>query len=139
KLLSAAAVLRRYDGDEVLTTGAVVQDGVGTLVGGGERTLSEDELRDVPEQAAELAAAQGPADDYVAVDDGYRVGGSNPAWGGNGRDGGWVTPTASLALDEGWLDGEQYGPKSAAPARDAAERFAELLDEAGLTVTGELA
>src|SRR5699024_2045889 len=89
------------------------------------------------EQAAELAAAQGTTEVSVALDDGYLVGGSNPAWGGNGRDGGWVTPTASLALDEGWLDGEQYGPKSAAPARDAAERFAELLDEAGLTAPEE--
>ena len=138
KLLTAAAVLRRYDGDEVLTTRAVVQDGVITLVGGGDMTLSEDDLRDLAEQAAELATAQGTAEVALALDDGYLVGGPNPAWGGNGRDGGWVTPTASLALDEGWLDGEQYGPKSATPARDAAERFGELLDEAGLTVTGEL-
>src|SRR5699024_8745210 len=79
--------------------------------------------------------AQGTAEVALALDNGYLVGGPNPAWGGNGRDGGWVTPTASLALEEGWLDGEQYGPKSATPARDAAERFGELLDEAGLTVT----
>src|SRR5699024_6834803 len=47
--------------------------------------------------------------------------------------------TASLAMEEGWLDGEQYGPKSTDPAGDAAERFAELLEEAGLEVAGEIA
>ena len=139
KLLTAAAVLREYRGDEVLTTRATVQDGVITLVGGGDMTLSEDDLRALAAQAAALAAEQGTTEISVALDDGYLVGGANPAWGNNGQAGGWVTPTASLALNAGWLDDEQYGPKSATPARDAAERFAELLGEAGLTVTGEIA
>src|SRR5699024_10262659 len=109
KLLTAAAVLRRYDGDEVLTTSAVVRDGVVTLVGGGDMTLTEDDLRDLAQQASELAAQQGTTEVSVALDDSFLVGGVNPAWGNNGRAGGWVTPTASLALEEGWLDGEQYG------------------------------
>ncbi|MDN5899722.1 MAG: D-alanyl-D-alanine carboxypeptidase, partial [Brachybacterium sp.] len=138
KLLTAAAVLRQYRGDEVLHTRAAVQDGVITLVGGGDMTLSEDDLRELATEAVALASAQGTTEVSVALDTGYLEGGANPAWGNNGQAGGWVTPTASLALDEGWLDGEQYGPKSATPARDAAERFAELLDEAGLTVTGEV-
>ncbi|MDN5820191.1 MAG: D-alanyl-D-alanine carboxypeptidase, partial [Brachybacterium sp.] len=138
KLLTAAAVLRQYGGDEVLRTRAAVQDGVITLVGGGDMTLSEDDLRELATEAVALASAQGTTEVSVALDTGYLEGGANPAWGNNGQAGGWVTPTASLALDEGWLDGEQYGPKSATPARDAAERFAELLDEAGLTVTGEV-
>ncbi|MDN6328970.1 MAG: D-alanyl-D-alanine carboxypeptidase [Dermabacteraceae bacterium] len=136
KLLTAAAVLRQYRGDEVLTTRAAVQDGVITLVGGGDMTLSEDDLRELAAQAAALATEQGATEVSVALDDSYLVGGPNPAWGNNGQPGGWVTPTASLALNEGWLDGEEYGPKSATPARDAAERFAELLSEGGLTVTG---
>ncbi|WP_394215995.1 D-alanyl-D-alanine carboxypeptidase/D-alanyl-D-alanine-endopeptidase [Brachybacterium vulturis] len=138
KLLTAAAVLREYSGEEVLDTRAAVQDGVVTLVGGGDMTLSEDDLRELATQAAALAAEQGTSEVSVALDDSYLDGGPNPAWGNNGQAGGWVTPTASLALGEGWLDGEQYGPKSASPARDAAERFAELLREAGLAVTGEI-
>ncbi|ATG52357.1 D-alanyl-D-alanine carboxypeptidase [Brachybacterium vulturis] len=138
KLLTAAAVLREYSGDEVLYTRAAVQDGVITLVGGGDMTLSEDDLRELATGAAALAAEQGTSEVSVALDDSYLDGGPNPAWGNNGRDGGWVTPTASLALEEGWLDGEQYGPKSATPARDAAARFAELLREAGLTVADEI-
>ncbi|HEX7351240.1 D-alanyl-D-alanine carboxypeptidase/D-alanyl-D-alanine-endopeptidase [Brachybacterium sp.] len=134
KLLTAAAVLRRIDADEVLTTRAAVQDGVVTLIGGGDMTLTEDELGVLATRAAELAEDQGTREVSVALDDSYLVGGANEAWGDNGRSGGWVTPTASIALDEGWLDGEQYGPKSATPAHDAAERFAALLAEAGLTV-----
>lgn len=142
KLLTAAAVLRQYSGDEVLTTRAAVQDGVVTLIGGGDMTLSEDELRGLATQAAELAttqaAAEGTVQVSVVLDDSYLVGGANAAWGNNGTAGGWVTPTASLALDGGWLDGEQYGPKSSDPAGDAARRFAEQLTEAGLEVTGEV-
>ena len=138
KLLTAAAVLRTYTGDEVLRTRATVQDGAVTLVGEGDMTLTDDDLRELATETAALAEEQGETSVSLALDDGYLVGGSNPAWGGNGPDGGWVTPTASLALEEGWLDGEQYGPKSTDPAGDAAERFAELLEEAGLEVTGEI-
>lgn len=138
KLLTAAAVLRRYSGDEVLVTRAALQDGVVTLVGGGDMTLTEKELRGLAEQTAALATEQGATQVQLALDDSYLAGGENPAWGNNGTAGGWVTPTASLALEEGWLDGEQYGPKSADPAGDAARRFAELLGEAGLEVTGEI-
>lgn len=138
KLLTAAAVLRTYTGDEVLVTRATVQDGVVTLVGGGDMTLTEDDLRDLAGQAAALATEQGTSEVSLRLDDSHLVGGRNENWGSNGPEGGWVTPTASLALDEGWLDGEQYGPKSTDPAGDAAERFAALLGEAGLTVTGEI-
>ena len=136
KLLTAAAVLRQYTGDEVLVTRATVQDGVVTLAGEGDMTLTEEDLRELAAQTAALAVEQGTSSVALALDDSYIVGGANPAWGDNGTAGGWVTPTASLALEEGWLDGEQYGPKSADPAGDAARRFAELLGEEGLEVTG---
>ncbi|WP_422117247.1 D-alanyl-D-alanine carboxypeptidase/D-alanyl-D-alanine-endopeptidase [Brachybacterium sp. UNK5269] len=138
KLLTAAAVLHRYRGDEVLVTRAAVQDGVVTLVGGGDMTLEEADLRELATQAAALATAQGSEQVSVVLEDTYLAGGQNPAWGANGTAGGWVSPTASLALDGGRLDGEQYGPKSSDPAGDAADRFAELLGEAGLEVVGEV-
>ena len=120
KLLTAAAVLRRYSGDEVLLTRATVQDGVVTLVGEGDMTLTDDDLRELATQTAALAQEQDTTTVSLALDDDYLGGGENPAWGDNGPAGGWVTPTASLALEEGWLDGEQYGPKSTDPAGDAA-------------------
>src|SRR5699024_12338771 len=46
--------------------------------------------------------------------------------------------SAALAVEEGWLDEDQYGPKSSDPAGDAAELFAELLAEEGLEVSGEI-
>ncbi|WP_304502215.1 D-alanyl-D-alanine carboxypeptidase/D-alanyl-D-alanine-endopeptidase [Brachybacterium sp. FME24] len=138
KLLTAAAVLRLYSGDEVLTTRATVVDGVVTLQGGGDMTLSDEDLGELAGLTADLAREQGSAEVAVALDDSYLAGGQNPAWGNNGTAGGWVAPTASLALEEGWLDGEQYGPKSSDPAGDAARRFAELLADEGLEVTGEI-
>lgn len=138
KLLTAAAVLRLYTGEEVLTTRAVVQDGTITLQGGGDMTLSEEDLRGLAEDAAALAREQGTTEVSLVLDADYIVGGQNPAWGANGTAGGWVAPTASLAVDEGWLDAEQYGPKSTDPAGDAAALFAQLLGEQGLTVTGEI-
>ena len=138
KLLTAAAALRLYTGDEVLTTRATVEDGLITLQGGGDMTLSEEQLEDLAARAADLAAEQGTTTVSLALDDTYLVGGANPAWGNNGPADGWVTPTASLAVEEGWLDGEQYGRKSTDPAGDAADLFAQLLAEQGLTVRGEV-
>ncbi len=139
KLLTAAAVLRVRDADEVLTTSAVVSDGTITLVGEGDMTLTEDKLTSLAEDAATLAAEQDTDTVALAVDTTALTGGENPAWGDNGIDGGWVTPTAAMALEEGWLDGEQYGAKSADPVGDVAERFRELLEEQGLTVEGDVA
>lgn len=139
KLLTATALLRQYTGDEVLTTRATVEDGQITLQGGGDMTLSDQDLGELAHQAAALATEQGTAEVTLALDTSYLQGGQNPAWGNNGTAGGWVTPTATLALEEGWLDGEQYGPKSTDPEGDAARRFAELLEEEGLSVSGGIA
>jgi D-alanyl-D-alanine carboxypeptidase/D-alanyl-D-alanine-endopeptidase (penicillin-binding protein 4) len=138
KLLTAAAVLRQYTGEEVLLTRATVQDGRVTLVGGGDMTLTDEDLRELATRTAQLATEQGTATVSLALDDSYLSGGANPAWGDNGTAGGWVTPTASLALDEGWLDGEQYGPKSSDPAGAAAAGSAAVVGYAGLEVTGEV-
>lgn len=138
KLLTAAAVLRQYEGDEVLATKAAVEDGTVTLQGGGDMTLSEEDLRELAADTAVLAREQGTEEVSLALDTSAITGGDNPAWGDNGPAGGWVTPTAALAVDEGWLDDEQYGPKSPDPAGDAAELFEELLADEGLEVTGEI-
>lgn len=138
KLLTAAAVLRVRDADEVLVTRAVVSDGTVTLTGEGDMTLTDEDLRGLAARAADLAREQGTETVRLAVAPGTVQGGENPAWGDNGTAGGWVAPTASFALDEGWLDDQQYGEKSTDPERDAAERFAELLAEEGLTVDEDI-
>ena len=138
KLLTAAAVLRQYEGDEVLATRASVEDGVVTLQGGGDMTLSEEDLRELAADTAALAREQDTEEVSLVLDTSAFGGGENPAWGDNGTAGGWVAPTAALAVEEGWLDEDQYGPKSSDPAGDAAELFAELLAEEGLEVSGEI-
>lgn len=137
KLLTSAAALRRLDPESTLTTRAVYADGRITLVGGGDMTLTEAKLRELATGAAKLAKDAGATTVTLGLDTSYLRGGENPAWGGNGRAGGWVTPTAALAVNEGWLDGTEYGPKSADPAGDAARLFAKLLHEQGLQVRGE--
>ncbi|MGY5763640.1 D-alanyl-D-alanine carboxypeptidase/D-alanyl-D-alanine endopeptidase [Brachybacterium sp. DNPG3] len=139
KLLTAAAVLRLYGADETIATRAVVADQTVTLVGEGDMTLTEDDLRDLAEQTAALVAQQGGGTVSLVLDTSLITGGQNAAWGSNGTAGGWVAPTSALAIDEGWLDGQEYGQKSFDPAGDAADRFAELLAEAGVDVQGEIA
>ena len=138
KLLTAAAVLRQYSGEEVLVTRAAVSDGTVTLQGGGDMTLSRHDLSELAAEAAALAREQGTEQVSLVLDTSLIVGGANPAWGNNGPAGGWVTPTAALAVDAGWLDGQQYGPKSTDPAGEAAELFAELLTQEGLEVVGDI-
>lgn len=138
KLLTAAAVLRQYSGDEVLVTRATLDGDTITLVGGGDMTLSEKDVKKLASQAATLAKDADLTTVQVRYDDSYLTGGANPAWGDNGPAGGWVAPTASLALDSGRLDAEPYGRKSLDPARDAAERFAELVAAEDLEVAGDV-
>src|SRR5699024_9688098 len=138
KLLTAAAALRHCSGDEVLATRAVVDGGTVTLVGTGDMTLSEEDLSTLAAETAALVREQGTEEVTLALDTSALSGGANPAWGDNGIAGGWVAPTAALAVDGGRLDGEQYGPKSTDPAGDAAELFADLLSAEGITVTGEI-
>lgn len=138
KLLTAAALLSEVDPGETLTTRALVSDGTVVLQGEGDMTLDEGDLRTLAEGAAGLVREQGSGTVHLAVDTSVIQGGENPAWGSNGTAGGWVTPTAAMALDEGWLDGQEYGPKSSDPVGDVAERFAELLGEQGVDVEGSV-
>jgi D-alanyl-D-alanine carboxypeptidase/D-alanyl-D-alanine-endopeptidase (penicillin-binding protein 4) len=136
KLLTASALLRSVDGDQRLTTHAVLKGSTLTLVGEGDMTLTRERLDSLAEEAAALAEEHDVDSVQLRLDTSALPGGENPAWGDNGRDGGWVAPTAALAVDEGWLDGEQYGKKSADPAGDAAELFASALEDHGVSVSG---
>ncbi len=138
KLLTAAAVLRLYDEDDTLTTRIVLTDNTVTLEGHGDMLLSRQDLTALATQVAAEAKKQGLAEVTVALDDTALPGGENPAWGDNGRAGGWVAPTAALAVDRGRLDGSPYGAKSADPALDAARAFSQELTAQGVKVTGKV-
>lgn len=139
KLLTAATALKTLGPNTTLPTTVVLKGRTLTLVGGGDMMLSRTDLGVLADRAVDLARKKGSEkitlqlDDTLFPDDGI-----NSAWGNNGPAGGWVTPSASLALDEGWLDGEEYGPKSTDPAGDAAKVFASALEDRGLEVTGKL-
>lgn len=139
KLLTAAAALRTLGAETTLTTRTVITGSTVTLVGDGDMTLTREKLADLAEQTVARIPKAERSHVQLRVDDTALRGGENPAWGDNGRAGGWVAPTAALAVDEGMLDGQQYGPKSADPAMDAAKLFARLLAEKGVTVRGEVA
>ncbi len=138
KLLTATAVMRTHDADDTLATTTVLDGGTLTLVGGGDMRLTEESLGRLADLAAARVRDSGGAPVALRLDDTLFDGGINPAWGSNGPDGGWVAPTAALAVDEGWLDADEYGRKSPDPAMDAANLFSRLLTERGVTVTGSV-
>lgn len=138
KLLTAAALLRVRSGDETLATRARLDGGTLALIGEGDMFLTEEKLAELADRTAAMIDEQGGGPVAVVLDDSFVAEGMNPAWGGNGPAGGWVAPVSALALEEGMLDGEQYGAKSTDPAGDAAARFVQLLRERGVEVTGEV-
>lgn len=150
KLLTASAALRVLDPASTLPTSVVADGDTLTLVGTGDMRLTKKKLASLAAKTADmLEDHHGKGKDGTKKDDGPTVrlaldtsalpGGENPAWGDNGRAGGWVAPTSALAVDEGWLDGTAYGPKSADPAGDAAKTFASLLEDEGVHVKDGIA
>jgi D-alanyl-D-alanine carboxypeptidase/D-alanyl-D-alanine-endopeptidase (penicillin-binding protein 4) len=136
-LLTASAALSVLDPESTLTTSTVVKDDTVTLVGTGDMTLTKKKLGTLADETvANLGEDTGSVE--LVLDTTALPGGENPAWGNNGRAGGWVAPTAALAIDGGRLDGTAYGPKSEDPAGDAAKVFADLLEDRGVKVDGEI-
>lgn len=134
KLLTSAAVLRTYDPSATLTTSVVLDGATMWLIGGGDMMLTEEKLDQLAADAAATAQGKGVTEVSVSLDTSMIQGGVNPNWGDNGPQGGWVTPTAALAVDSGWLDDAQYGPKSLDPAGDAAQMFIQKLGTHGIRV-----
>lgn len=136
KLLTATAALRTLDGTATLPTTTVLDGSTLTLVGGGDMRLTRESFGTLADKAAARVRANGGALVTLALDDTLFGPGINPAWGSNGPAGGWLAPTAALAVDEGWLDGVEFGRKSTDPAMDAASIFTQLLAERGVAVSG---
>ncbi|WP_320774289.1 D-alanyl-D-alanine carboxypeptidase/D-alanyl-D-alanine-endopeptidase [Streptomyces sp. CRN 30] len=129
KLATATTALTLLGANHEFTTKVVYGDGTLTLVGGGDRTLTSDDLAEMTKDAVAGLKAAGRTDVKVRVDDSL-----------------FAEPT----LANGWNDG--YYPTEVAPVRslvvdgaavedtslDAGKVFAEQLTETGITVDGEV-
>ncbi|MDP9686152.1 D-alanyl-D-alanine carboxypeptidase/D-alanyl-D-alanine endopeptidase [Streptomyces griseoviridis] len=130
KLVTATTALTLLGANHEFTTKVVYGDGTLTLVGGGDRTLTGDDLAEMARTAVDGLKAAGRTDVKVRVDDSL-----------------FAEPT----LATGWNEG--YYPTEVAPVRslvvdgaavqdtalDAGKVFAEKLTAAGVTVDGEVA
>ncbi|MFE7274206.1 D-alanyl-D-alanine carboxypeptidase/D-alanyl-D-alanine-endopeptidase [Streptomyces sp. NPDC057623] len=129
KLATSTAALTVLGPDHRLTTKVVYGDGTLTLVGGGDRTLTTDDLAALAKDSVAGLKNAGLTSVKVRVDDS-------------------LFPEPTLA--KGWNTG--YYPDSIAPVRalvvdshnvedtslDAGGVFAKLLTERGVTVDGEV-
>nr|WP_254389052.1 D-alanyl-D-alanine carboxypeptidase/D-alanyl-D-alanine-endopeptidase [Streptomyces sp. AC550_RSS872] len=129
KLATATAALTVLGPNHRFTTNVVYGNGTLTLVGGGDRTLTSDDLADMAKSAVAGLKAAGLTTVKVAVDDS-------------------LFPEPTLA--KGWNAG--YYPDSVAPVRalvvdghgvqdtsiDAGQVFAKKLAASGVTVDGDV-
>jgi D-alanyl-D-alanine carboxypeptidase/D-alanyl-D-alanine-endopeptidase (penicillin-binding protein 4) len=160
KLLTAVAALRTLGPSARFTTRVVAgaRPGSVTLVGGGDPTLAAGNppRSDYPQPATLAALAAATArwlgahherTVRLTYDTSLFTGPSlAPGWTPSYISTGNVTPIASLEVDQGRLtpsgapqdadDPDNFRPRSAAPAADAANAFAGLLRRDGVRVAG---
>lgn len=130
KLATATAALTVLGPDHRFTTRVVYGDGTLTLIGGGDRVLTTDDLSALAKTAADGLSAAGRTSVKVRVDDS-------------------LFPEPALAT--GWTDG--YFPDVVSPVRplvvdgrpvmdtslDAGKAFTRLLADQGITTDGAVA
>ncbi|MET7324609.1 D-alanyl-D-alanine carboxypeptidase/D-alanyl-D-alanine-endopeptidase [Streptomyces sp. NPDC005549] len=130
KLATATTALTLLGANHEFTTKVVYGEGTLTLVGGGDRTLTSEDVAELAKTAADGLKAAGRTDVQVRVDDSL---------------------FADPSLAEGWNEG--YYPTEIAPVRslvvdgaavqdtsiDAGKVFAKKLAAQGVTVTGDVA
>lgn len=145
KLLTAYAALARLDPGARFTTSTVLDGTRVVLVGGGDPYLADTppeeptpvdraDLRTLAERTAAALAAAGLGSVSLGYDASLFSGPSaSPAWEDSYVPGQVVTPVSALWADRGIRDGIRSGD----PARAAADRFADLLQDAGVDVEGE--
>lgn len=105
-----------------------------TLVGGGDPTLDRAALRSLAAGTARALKDGGVRSVRLRYDTSAYSGPALHPIGPNEN----IAPVSALMVDEGRLDDTSNGPapRSGDPARDAADAFGELLDEAGVA-TGD--
>ncbi|WP_407320526.1 D-alanyl-D-alanine carboxypeptidase/D-alanyl-D-alanine-endopeptidase [Isoptericola halotolerans] len=154
KVLTAVAAYSGPGGDTRLVTRAMLHsDNRLVLVGGGDMMLAAGDgdpeavngragLGDLADQVVAQIALTGVDRVTVAVDDTLFTGPAIPPSvtekrrGESGQD--YIAPVAALAVDVARLSDEKYALREDDPALAAAETFADVLAERGVTVTGEI-
>ncbi|WP_432105180.1 D-alanyl-D-alanine carboxypeptidase/D-alanyl-D-alanine endopeptidase [Streptomyces sp. bgisy091] len=134
KIATTAAALSALGPDHRIATKAVLSPDSRTLtlVGGGDPTLGEADLRALARGTARALQDAGTATVRLAYDTSRYSGPALHPIGPNEN----IAPVSALMADEGRLDGSRKGPapRSSDPAGDAARTFSDLLTDAGVTV-----
>jgi D-alanyl-D-alanine carboxypeptidase/D-alanyl-D-alanine-endopeptidase (penicillin-binding protein 4) len=135
KIVTAVAALDALGGDHRLATTTVWDEAEQRviLVGGGDPTVTADDLAGLADRTAAALAERGVDAARIAYDDALYPTENHPI--GVNTNIALITP---LQLNEGRLDDSTHGPaqRSADPAADAARAFADALRAAGLDVRG---
>lgn len=142
KLATSVAVLAARGPDHRIETPVVrTRDGRVVLVGGGDPTLTEDDLDALAADTARAlksgtrSAGKGRPKVRVGYDVSLYSGPDLHPIGPNNN----LAPVVPLMLNEARLDGSHHGPapRAADPAAEAAREFAERLSGHGVTVSGD--
>ncbi|MFH8976752.1 D-alanyl-D-alanine carboxypeptidase/D-alanyl-D-alanine-endopeptidase [Streptomyces sp. NPDC017890] len=129
KLATATTALTLLGANHEFTTKVVYGDGTLTLVGGGDRTLTGDDVAELARTAADGLKAAGLTDVKVRVDDSLFA---DPSLAKGWNEGYYpteVTPVRSLVVD---------GAAVADTTIDAGNVFAKKLAAQGITVEGDV-
>lgn len=146
KLLTAAAVLKALGPQARFTTSVTRQGRRIFLVGGGDPQLtsfpspqkvnSNASLLRLARQTREVLNAAGVSEVRLRYDDSYfSPPTEQPFWGPDFLSIGVVAPITALMADGGRLN-PPASPRSENPSLTAAQRFAALLEQEGITVKG---
>ncbi|WP_225801781.1 D-alanyl-D-alanine carboxypeptidase/D-alanyl-D-alanine-endopeptidase [Streptomyces sp. NK15101] len=136
KIATTAAALSALGPDHrIPTTVTAAPDGKSvTLTGGGDPTLDPPRLKALAADTARALKTRGHTSVRLAYDTHLYRGPELHPIGPNEN----IAPVVALMTREGRLDDSTSGPapRTADPAGDTATAFAELLTEAGITITG---
>ncbi|NGO73480.1 D-alanyl-D-alanine carboxypeptidase/D-alanyl-D-alanine endopeptidase, partial [Streptomyces boncukensis] len=136
KLATAVAVLSARGENHRIPTRVVADadDGAVTLVGGGDPTLSEDDLGELAEDTVRALHKRGTEKVTLRYDVSRYEGTDQHPIGPNEN----LAPVTPLMLDEGRLDDSENGPAPRAgdPAGQAVEAFGKRLEAGGVALTG---
>ncbi|MGR8009142.1 D-alanyl-D-alanine carboxypeptidase/D-alanyl-D-alanine endopeptidase [Streptomyces hypolithicus] len=126
-----AALSALGPGHRIATTVTATPDGGATvLVGGGDPTLDRDALGSLADDTARVLRDRGADKTVLSYDTSLYSGPDLHPIGPNEN----ISPVSPLMIEEGRLDGSQYGPapRSTDPAGDTARAFAAMLRERGI-------
>ncbi|MDT0612249.1 D-alanyl-D-alanine carboxypeptidase/D-alanyl-D-alanine endopeptidase [Streptomyces lancefieldiae] len=129
KLATATTALTLLGANHEFTTKVVYGDGILTLVGGGDRTLTSDDVAELAKTAGDGLKAAGLTNVKVRVDDSLFA---DPSLANGWNEGYYpteVTPVRSLVVD---------GAAVNDTAINAGNVFAEKLAAQGITVDGDV-